>query len=62
MFNYKISDTFNGKALPTITILLVLIEKMGYSLREFTEIFDKITEKEITALDSKIDEREYYRG
>jgi len=34
-----ISDTFNGKTLPTITTLLVLIESMGYSLKEFTEVF-----------------------
>lgn len=57
-----ISDTFNGKTLPTITTLLVLIERMGYSLKEFAEIFEKVTEEEVNALDGEIDEREYFRG
>lgn len=42
--------------------LLVLIESMGYNLKEFTEVFDEITEEEIVELDGEIDEREYFRG
>ncbi len=57
-----ISDTFNGKTLPTITTLLVLIEKMGYTLKEFAAIFEEVTEEEVNALDGEIDEREYFRG
>lgn len=57
-----ISDTFNGKTLPTITTLLVLIESMGYNLKEFTEVFDEITEEEINELDKNIDGRDYFRG
>lgn len=56
-----ISDTFNGKTLPTITTLLVLIEKMGYTLKEFAEIFEEVTEAEIIELDEQIDERDYFR-
>src|SRR5690625_932324 len=56
-----ISDTFNGKTLPTITTLLVIIDRMGYTLKEFTDIYDKITEEEVLKIDEEIDEREYFR-
>jgi len=56
-----ISDTFNGKTLPTITTLLVLVESMGYSLKEFTEVFDEITDEEINEIDKSIDGRDYFR-
>ena len=60
-WNYYIGY-FNGKTLPTITTLLVLIEKMGYTLKEFAEIFEEVTEAEIIELDGQIDERDYFRG
>src|SRR5690625_7635451 len=52
-----ISDTFNGKTLPTITTLLVLIKSMGYNLKESTEVLDEITEEELDEMDKNREER-----
>lgn len=35
---------------------------MGYSLKEFTEVFDEVTDEEINELDKNIDVRDYFRG
>src|SRR5690554_4082839 len=56
-----ISDTFNGKTLPNATTLFIIIESMGYSLKEFTEIYEQVSKEELRLLDVDIDVREYFR-
>ena len=56
-----ISDTFNGKTLPNATTLFIIIESMGYSLKEFTEIYEQVRKEELRLLDEVVDVREYFR-
>lgn len=55
-----ISDTFNGKTVPNAVTLLLIIEGMGYSLNDFTTVYNSVTEKEIRKLNKEIPLRNYF--
>lgn len=42
-----VSDTFNGKSVPTTATLIFIIEGMGYKLSDFALIYDSITDVDI---------------
>lgn len=42
-----VSDTFNGKSVPTTATLILIIEGMGYKLADFAVIFDSIKDKDV---------------
>lgn len=35
---------------------------MGYSLKEFTEMYEQVSKEELRLLDTQIETREYFRG
>lgn len=42
-----VSDTFNGKSVPTTVTLILIVEGMGYKLSDFALIYESIKEIEI---------------
>ena len=42
-----VSDTFNAKSVPELSTLIAIIEAMGFTLTDFSKIYDTITENEI---------------
>ncbi|MDI5894818.1 hypothetical protein [Flavobacterium algoritolerans] len=44
-----VSDTFNAKSSPNSSTLILILEAMGYSLRDFAHIYDTIKDSEVLA-------------
>lgn len=42
-----INDTLNGLTSPKATTLISIIEAMGFTMKDFGDEYDKITEKDI---------------
>ncbi|WP_338357328.1 helix-turn-helix transcriptional regulator [Yeosuana marina] len=42
-----VSDTFNGKTMPSASTLILIVEKMGFKLTDFSEIYCSIKEEEV---------------
>lgn len=45
---------FNGVTRTAMTTVLLIVEAMGYQLIDFAEVYDKITEKEISNFKKEI--------
>src|SRR5690606_19492121 len=44
-----VSSAFNGETRTSMTTLILIIEAMEYNLKDFAEVYDKITENEIAS-------------
>ena len=42
-----VSDTFNGKTMPSSSTLILIVESMGFKLSDFSKIYCSIKEDEI---------------
>ena len=42
-----INDTLNGKTSPKATTLISIIEAMGFTMKDFGDEYDKITDNDI---------------
>lgn len=42
-----VSDTFNGKSTPSSATLILIIEAMGFSILDFANFYEAVTEMEI---------------
>lgn len=42
-----VNSAFSGKKRSTMATIVLIIESMGYLMRDFAEIYDKLSEKEV---------------
>jgi|SRR5690606_4618141 len=42
-----VSSAFNGETRTSMTTLILIIEAMEYNLKDFAEVYEKVTDKEI---------------
>lgn len=43
-----VNSAFSGKKRSTMATIVLIIESMGYTMIDFSEIYDKLSEKEVT--------------
>lgn len=49
-----ISDSFNSNSVPNTTTLILIIEAMGHTLKDFALIYESITESDIIKFKSEL--------
>ena len=49
-----VSDTFNAKSIPNSLTLFLIIEAMGFSLTDFSKIYDSIEDSDIKLFIKKL--------
>jgi len=50
-----VSDTFNAKSTPGSSTLILIVESMGFDLRDFSKLYCSITENEIKSFNEVLD-------
>lgn len=43
-----VNSAFSGKKRSTMATIVLIIESMGYLMKDFSEIYDKLSEKEVS--------------
>lgn len=49
-----VTNAFNGETRSEMSTIVLIVESMGYTLRDFAEVYDKITEKDISAFQKEV--------